>query len=283
MPIANIRGAAINYRVLGSNGPWVALSPGGRRGMDAVEGLASRLAAKGYRVLIHDRRNTGASDITIGGKESEYEIWADDLHALLRELGGLPAVVGGSSSGCRTSLLFALRHPQSVRALLLWRVTGGRFACQRLAENYYGQYITLAQSGGMKAVAESEHWAGRIQMRPQNRDVLMKMDVKQFIAAMEHWRGYFLRGADLPVIGASEADLKSIKVPTCIVPGNDKTHGNAVGDVAKRLIPNSELHKVMGPDMDVDLGPIEEWTAKDEEIAALFDGFLRRALQSAAA
>ena len=283
MPIANIRGAAINYQVLGGNGPWVALSPGGRRGMDGVEGLASRLAVKGYRVLIHDRRNTGASNITIGGKESEYEIWADDLHALLRELGGLPAVVGGSSSGCRTSLLFALRHPQSVRALLLWRVTGGRFACQRLAENYYGQYITLAQSGGMKAVAESEHWAERIRMRPQNRDVLMKMDVKQFITAMEHWRGYFLRGADLPVIGASEADLKSIKVPTCIVPGNDKTHGNAVGDVAKRLIPNSELHKVMGPDMDLDLGPIEAWTAKDEEIAALFDGFLRRALQSATA
>jgi pimeloyl-ACP methyl ester carboxylesterase len=283
MPIANIRGAAINYQVLGSNGPWVALSPGGRRGMDAVEGLASGLAAKGYRVLIHDRRNTGASDIAIGGKESEYEIWADDLHALLQELGGLPAVVGGSSSGCRTSLLFALRHPQSVRALLLWRVTGGRFAAQRLAENYYGQFIKLAQSGGMKAVAESEHWAERIQMRPQNRDVLMKMDVKEFIAAMEHWRGYFLRGADLPVIGVTDADLRSIRVPTCIVPGNDRTHGNAVGDVAKRLIPNSELHKVMGPDMDVDLGPIEEWEEKDGEMAALFDGFLRRALQPAAA
>jgi pimeloyl-ACP methyl ester carboxylesterase len=283
MPIANIRGAAINYQVLGSTGPWVALSPGGRRGMDAVEGLASRLAAKGYRVLIHDRRNTGASDITIGGKESEYEIWADDLHALLQERGGLPAVVGGSSSGCRTSLLFALRYPQAVRALLLWRVTGGRFACERLAENYYGQFIKLAQSGGMQAVAESEHWAERIQMRPQNRDVLMKMDVKQFIAAMEHWRSYFLRGADQPVIGVTDADLKSIKVPTLIIPGNDKTHGNAIGDIAKRLIPNSELHKVMGPDMEVDLGPIEEWTAKDPEIAALFDGFLRRALQPAAA
>src|SRR4051812_32890623 len=124
MPIANIRGAAIKYQVLGDNGPWVALSPGGRRGMEAVEGLANRLAAKGYRVLINDRRNTGGSEITIGGKESEYEIWADDQYALLHEVGGLPAVVGGSSSGCRTSLLFALRYPQSVRALLLWRVTG---------------------------------------------------------------------------------------------------------------------------------------------------------------
>lgn len=283
MPIANVRGAAIAYEVLGNAGPWIALSPGGRRAMDAVAGLAVKLAAKGYRVLIHDRRNTGSSDITIGGKESEYEIWADDLHELLKQLGGLPAVVGGSSSGCRTSLLFALRYPEAVRALLLWRVTGGRFACERLAENYYGQYIKLAKAGGMKAVAESEHWAERIAMRPQNRETLMTMNPRQFIDAMEHWRGYFLRGADQPVIGVTEADLKSIKVPTCIIPGNDKTHGNAIGDIAKRLIPNSELHKVMGPDMDVDLGPIEEWDAKDGEMAALFDGFLRRALQSAAA
>ena len=85
------------------------------------------------------------------------------------------------------------------------------------------------------------------------------------------------------MIGVTDADLKSIKVPTLIIPAATKTHGNAIGDVAKRLIPNSELHKVMGPDMDVDLGSIEAWTAKDDEIAALFDSFLRRALQPAAA
>lgn len=283
MPIANVHGAAINYRVLGSKGPWVALNPGGRRGMDGIEGLADKLAAKGYRVLIHDRRNTGASDIAIGSKDSEYDMWADDLHELLRQQGALPAVIGGSSSGCRTSLLVALRHPEAVRALLLWRVTGGRFACQRLAENYYGQYIKLAQAGGMQAVAESEHWAACIAARPENRKTLMGMNVDAFVAAMEHWRGYFLRGADLPVIGATEDDLRSIQAPTLIVPGNDKTHGIAVGDAAKRLLPNAELHNVMGPDLDVDLSDIETWYAKDPEIAALFDDFLRRVLHPAAA
>lgn len=282
MPYANVRGAAINFRVLGSSGPWVALNPGGRRAIDGIEGLADKLAAKGYRVLVHDRRNTGASDIAIGGKESEYEMWADDLYELLRQQGALPAVIGGSSSGCRTSLLFALRYPQAVRALLLWRVTGGRFACQRLAENYYGQYIKLAQAGGMQAVAESEHWAERIQARPENRDKLMRMSVAEFVAAMEHWRSYFLRGADLPVIGVSEDDLGSIQAPTLIVPGNDKTHGVAVGDAAKRLMPNAELRNVMGPDLDVDLSDIETWYAKDGEMAALFDGFLRRVLHPAA-
>ena len=153
MPIAKVRGANINYKVLGDHGPWVALSPGGRRDISGIELLASKVAEKGHRVVIFDRRNCGASDVVIDGNESEYEIWADDVHELLRQINALPAVVGGSSSGCRTALLFALRHPDSVRALLLWRVTGGRFACERLAEEYYGQFITAAKAGGMAAVA----------------------------------------------------------------------------------------------------------------------------------
>src|SRR5713226_6831108 len=122
MPQAQIRGARINYQVLGQAGPWVTLSPGGRRELDGIVSLAERVADAGYRVLIHDRRNCGASDVVIDGDESEYEIWADDLHALLSRLDALPAFIGGSSSGCRLSLLLALRHPAVVRALVLWRV-----------------------------------------------------------------------------------------------------------------------------------------------------------------
>src|ERR1700752_4455243 len=33
MPIAHVRGTNINYEVLGTGGPWVALSPGGRRAL----------------------------------------------------------------------------------------------------------------------------------------------------------------------------------------------------------------------------------------------------------
>ena len=40
MPIAQLRGVNINYEVLGSAGPWVALSPGGRRALDNVKSLA---------------------------------------------------------------------------------------------------------------------------------------------------------------------------------------------------------------------------------------------------
>lgn len=277
MPIAQVRGVNLNYKIIGDHGPWVALSPGGRRDISGIELLAAALADEGHRVVVFDRRNCGASDVVIDGTDSEYEIWADDLHELLRQLDALPAVVGGSSSGCRTSLLFALRHPEAVRALLLWRVTGGRFACDRLAQEYYGQYIEAAQQGGMAAVCEMEHWKERIQARPSNRDALMKMSPERFIKVMSHWREYFLRGADLPVIGATEEDLRSIKVPTCVVPGNDLTHGPLVVENLRRAMPHAEVHILFPKFYNEALSPREEWDEKAPIMAELFADFIERA------
>jgi len=283
MPLANVRGVNINYKVIGDDGPWVALSPGGRRGLEGVEPLARRLADGGHRVLVHDRRNCGVSDIVIDGKDSEYEIWADDLYALLSQLDASPAFIGGSSSGCRLSLLFALRHPEAVRGLLLWRVTGGRFAAGRLAEQYYGQNITAAKQGGMAAVCETEHFKERIEARPKNRDTLMKMDPARFIAVMSHWREYFIRGADLPVIGATEEELRSIAVPACIIPGNDNTHSRQTGENLGRLLPKSEVHVLFPKHYDLALSPREEWDEKVDEMAALFGDFMKRVAAPAAA
>ena len=282
MPLANVRGVNINYKVLGDDGPWVALSPGGRRDISGVEPLAKQVADAGHRVVVLDRRNCGASDVVIAGEDSEYEIWADDLHELLSQLRALPAFIGGSSSGCRTSLLFALRHAEAVRGLLLWRVTGGRFACERLAQEYYGQYIAAASRGGMAAVCEMEHWKERIQARPENRGALMKMDPKRFIAVMSHWRAYFVRGAELPVIGASEDELKAIKVPAFIIPGNDNTHGRQTGENLRRILPSAEVHVLFPKHYDMDLSPREEWDEKAGEMALLFSDFIKRAVTRAA-
>src|SRR5712692_7254499 len=282
MPIAQVRGASINYEVLGMHGPWVALSPGGRRALENVKPLAQHLAGAGYRVLIHDRRNCGVSDITLARTKSEYEVWADDLYELLAQLKALPAVVGGGSSGCRLSVLFALKYPHAVRALLLWRVTGGAFAAARLTENYYSKYIRAAQEGGMAAVCALEHFKERIEARPSNRATLMAMEPTQFIAAMERWRAQFAKGAELPIIGASEQDLSSIAVPTCIIPGNDKTHNHAVAEAAHRMIAGSELHDLFPGDLDVDLVPPEDWAPKEGEMAATFADFLKRAQAKAA-
>ena len=277
MPRMTVRGVSLNYKIIGDQGHWVALTPGGHRGMEGVESLAQKIAAAGYRVLIHDRRNCGRSDMAFDDSQSEFETWADDLHAMMTQLNALPAYIGGSSSGCRLSLAFALRYPQSVRALLLWRVTGGPFAVKRLATEYYGKYLAAAETGGMAEVCATGHYQEQCALRPENRKLLMATDPRHFINTMNVWRASFLQSAESPVIGATEAQLKSIVVPTCIVPGNDNTHARRVGEHLQRILKeNSELHVMYPEHQDVDLIPGEQWLPREGEMAAIFTDFLKR-------
>jgi len=271
-----VNGASLNYKTLGNNGPWVALSPGGRRAMAAVEPLAQRVAAAGYRVLIHDRRNCGASDVLFDSDTAEHEVWADDLYELLRTIDALPAFVGGSSSGCRLSLAFALRHPQSVRGLLLWRVTGGTFAAERLAREYYGQYIAAAQAGGMAAICAMPHFRDLTAAHAPNRERLLSADPQQVVAAMTRWSQGFLQEAGFPVIGATAEQLRSIKMPACVIPGNDNTHPKSVGEKLAELLPAAELNILFPDHQDIDVVPPEDWAAKEAEMANMLLGFLQR-------
>ena len=43
MPTATVRGVTIKYQLLGGQGSWVALSPGGRSAMDSVQSLGQRM------------------------------------------------------------------------------------------------------------------------------------------------------------------------------------------------------------------------------------------------
>jgi pimeloyl-ACP methyl ester carboxylesterase len=277
MPIATVRGAAIHYEIFGTQGPWVALSPGGRRAIEGVESLSRRIAAAGYRTLVHDRRNCGSSDVSVEGPGSENDMWADDLHELLRQQNALPAWIGGSSSGCRLALLFALRHPKAVRGLLLWRVTGGLAAAKRLAHRYYGQYIETARAGGMAAICATEEFAERITSRPENRERLMKMDPAHFIEVMSSWNRNFLEGAEKPVIGATEAEIRSIKVPACIVPGNDLSHLKSAAENLGRLMTDAEVHPLITQHYDLDVAPRAEWDAREADLAAIFLDYMKRA------
>jgi pimeloyl-ACP methyl ester carboxylesterase len=281
MPEANVRGIHINYEVIGDTGPVIALTPGSRRPYDELVDLSKAIASKGYRVLLHDRRNCGKSDVFFDGSASEHAVWADDLHALAKHVGVENLYVGGSSSGARLAILFAIRHPQALSGLLLWRVTGGQHAVNQLSENYYGQYIKLASTAGMEAVANSEHFAKCISARPSNRERLMKMDVDAFIKVMTSWREAFLQSSSLPIVGATEAQLNAIHSPACLIVGNDIVHTPVTAHKAAGLLPNSELHEDV-----VKKFPEEklrhhwdpkEWRDAEPQIAEIFTTFLKKA------
>ena len=279
MPVLNIRNVNIHYRVFGEHGPWLALITGGRRGFAEFVPLAEKIAAHGVRVLLHDRRNTGASDVVIEGAQcpdlGEEEIWTDDLYELLGRLGARPAVVGGSSSGARTSIITYLRHPDAVRALFLMRLTGGEFAAGRLPEMYYGQFIRAAREGGMAAVCATEQYRERIAANPANRERLMRMDPKRYIEVMQHWLALFTRGPVAPMYGITEAELRSIRVPSVVIPGNDQTHSMACGRAIQKRIPGSRLFELPLEDQEVPLVPFGDWAPHEEKIARVCADFVK--------
>ncbi|MFM8547207.1 MAG: alpha/beta fold hydrolase [Betaproteobacteria bacterium] len=275
MAFTKVRGLRMRYEVVGDRGPWVALVTGGRRGYDEFAPLAGRIARHGFRVVLHDRRNTGATDIVIDGELPEETLWLDDLLALLAQLNATPAFIGGSSAGARTAMRFYLRHPAVVKGLLLMRVTGGAFAAGRLPGMYYGQFIKLAREGGMAAVCGHEQYQERIAANPPMRERLMAMPVEHYIAVMTRWMDAFVAGTHLPIMGMTEAELASIKVPTVVIPGNDLTHASASGILAAKLIPGSRLHLLPITDQDVALIPYPEWEPLEDEIAQVFVDHMR--------
>jgi pimeloyl-ACP methyl ester carboxylesterase len=275
MTVTSVQGVDINYEIIGDAGPWVALITGGRRGYQELLPLAKKIAAQGFRILMHDRRNTGASGISLAAEEVEEAVWADDLFALLTQLKALPIFVGGSSSGARTALKYCLRHPEKLRGLLLLRVTGGEFSANRLPENYYGQFIRAAEEGGMAALCETDAYQERIAANPANRETLMNMKAQDYIDIMTRLRDLFVSGAHHPVMGVSDEELQSIKTPTIIIPGNDKTHSSASGNTAHRLIPESRIHNLPIEDQDVPVISFDQWSIHEAEITDVFSRFMK--------
>jgi pimeloyl-ACP methyl ester carboxylesterase len=198
------------------------------------------------------------------------------MHELMRQNDALPAFFCGSSAGARTSIRFYLEYPLAVRGLLLLRVTGGEFAAKRLPENYYGQFIKVAKEGGMARLIEMDAWKERFKENPAGRNYLAKLPADKFIAVFTRWKEIFEAGGKHPVMGVTEQELRSIKVPTMIIPGNDQTHSSASAAIAHKYIPGSAVHQLPITDKEVPLIPFPEWGPYEEEIADTFVKFMQR-------
>ena len=86
------------------------------------------------------------------------------------------------------------------------------------------------------------------------------------------------RGLDAgkPVIGATAEQLQSVKVPVIIVPGNDRTHDKGVGERAHAIMKGSEIYHLFPDYQDIDIVPPQQWEVKDDELAGVFAGFMKR-------
>jgi pimeloyl-ACP methyl ester carboxylesterase len=262
MPVDVVYGLHISYDVVGEGRPW-AITPGGRFSKDSpgIRELAGELAAQGNRVLIWDRPNTGASDVCFRG-DSESEMQADALAALLEHLHMAPAVIAGGSGGSRVSLLTALRHPHVAGALALWWISGGTYGLLNLATHYCGDSIAAAWRGGMEAVAALPEWAEVLERNPGNRELLLAQSPREFVATLEQWMLAYCPRPDALVPGLPDALAREMHLPALVFRSgeSDPHHPRATSERLAALLPDAVLVEPPWGD--------REWNERTEEAAA---------------
>lgn len=75
------------------------------------------------RVVRFDRRGTGVSDPAPASAEESWELWVDDLGAVLEAVGSTRAVIIGANDAGPPAILFSATHPQLVSALVVFNST----------------------------------------------------------------------------------------------------------------------------------------------------------------
>src|SRR5438105_7435743 len=192
------------------------------------------------RVIVYDRRGCTRSE-----RPDPYETsvvqHAEDASGLLQVLGAVPAVVIGRSYGGETAVELALRHPASVRALVLLEaalLSLDREAMQRAEE--LRAAVEDAAARDVSSVAET--FLRRVLGDEQSEsfpDQLRQMFVNNSPAILAEFRG--------PWLEATTTDLARIEVRTLLVASEGSPP--AFRRVTERMataIPNSRTVLVSG-------------------------------------
>ncbi|WP_432993061.1 alpha/beta fold hydrolase [Dactylosporangium sp. CA-233914] len=115
MTYAEVNGVSLWYEEHGAGEPLVLLH-GGFWTIEMFGGLLTALAARRRVIAVELQGHGHTADV---GRPLRYETMADDVSALIRQLGTGPVDVVGYSLGAGTSLRVAIQHPDVVRRLVV--------------------------------------------------------------------------------------------------------------------------------------------------------------------
>ena len=183
MASVKINGIELHYEVSGA-GPalvWLHGLMGSIAGSHLFGGDLSGLAGRGFRLVQYDARGHGESGYTQNEADYTWAAHAEDMRALLDELGIERAMIGGGSMGAGVSITFALAHPERVEKLVL------------IAPPPLGDTVGMAQQifGGLATLIESTGLEKAVEIVLQLPDfaVLRETDPAQFALLGEWLRG----------------------------------------------------------------------------------------------
>jgi class 3 adenylate cyclase len=180
---ARLQGDRIAYQVLGDGPPDLVLTPGSFANLDIAWedpgiSLFFRTLASFCRLIVFDRRGTGLSDPLPPDPLPPWESYAQDLAAVLDEVGAERAALLAEIDAGPTAIFFAATKPERVNALILSHTTAKFVATDdypigippEVAEELVAQIDQLWGSETLAAmVAPSRagdqrfrHWSGKL-------------------------------------------------------------------------------------------------------------------------
>jgi 3-oxoadipate enol-lactonase len=230
------------FAVEDGKGPAIVMLHGGmadhRTALPLIEPLKPR-----YRVVAPDLRGSGRS---WSGAPLSFDQLTEDVGALLDQMRVDRAVVCGVSGGSGVALHFALRHPNRTAGLVVVKpVYAGDD--QGYTEQ---QQATFSM---MDALASRVPKEGIEVLRPLYADLPLQMRegalamLEGFDAASIAATSHFIASGAQPFVSA--ADLKSLRIPTLLVCGDDPVHPPEISSFYAAHIPEC----VVAPASTVDL------------------------------
>ena len=239
-----VNGGNVVYEMLGRRGEVIVLTPGGRFSKDipGLRPLAQALVKGGYRVLLWDRPNCGASDVQFYG-QSESHMRAETLRGLLAALDVGPCILAGGSGGARDSMLTTMLYPDLVTKLVVWNIVGGVYGTFVLGSYYVIPSILAVRGMGMRGLLTLPEWQERIEANPANTQRILDLGAEDFLKVMLAWLNAFVSKPGQTIPGVDDGMFDLITVPTLIIRGgeNDWDHPKRTSLEVSCLIKGSEL------------------------------------------
>jgi class 3 adenylate cyclase len=223
----------------------------------------SRLASFS-RLLLFDRRGTGASAPIRDAERSTWETWADDLLAVLDASGSSSTAIFAEADAGPTAILFAALHPERVRALILANTTSRYLVDDDYAIGLPRDMVEILVHGisatwGTKAAVrmvqpdagdEVVRWAAKLMRAAappkvaaqQYRYILESMDVRAMLPLV-HSPTLVLHNADQPFppighgrhLATQIADATFVQLPPSDGYFSPRGYDRVVDEVARFL------------------------------------------------
>jgi class 3 adenylate cyclase len=241
----------IAYQVLGDGPVDLVLCPSSGECIDLAwdwppyAEFLRRLASVS-RLIMFDRRGRGASDPVSGETLPSWELWAEEVRAVLDTVGSERAVVLGFADSGPTAILFAAIQPDRTQGLILANTAARGF---RVDDNSPGQYP--AEVAATNEIFERQ-WG------TEDLAVLPDPDAARDSA----FRRWSARSSRLAMTGKEASDyfrwlqhtdvrdvLPSLRVPTLVLHReNFKWYPAELGRAIAEQIPDAQFALVPGAD-----------------------------------